>query len=224
MKIEKISFVGEGYTYFSSDTFNMFCRIPENVEFVFKTGVNKIIGDIDSAAWALSYILSMYNHRPKDINLFGELENKGSGSILVNDNRISLKDFGEYSCYLDFIYPLFSDKSKHITLKKIIEKGLEKNHCTECAEEIRDLFGFDEARFTRPLYQIHSYRYRAFAAIGYVYQKQVYCLPWVSDDMYENQGDMKFAIEKLEALGKIIILPKGYKHVSRKYWKIREVI
>ena len=211
MNIERINFKADGYVSCESCFYTSGDRLSERVNYSFKKGINKLTGDIDEGVWAVSYYLSMFRYRPKDFTIWNkssEALTLKNAEITVNDTVMSLKDFSEYSCYMDQkLYPLFSTKK---TIRQLVTKGIKKNKLDCSADEIKEMFCLDEQRFERPVFCVGNERFRSMAAIGYAFGKQVYCFPWHSKfrtDYY--QGHLKFLLPKLEELGMTVIFPTG---------------
>ena len=178
---------------------------PANRNFMppntFSEGVNKLGGEIDSGNWAVSYLLSMYQHRPKDFVLFE------APNALVNNEAISLQELSRYSCYMDQLYPMFSTKA---TVRKLITQGLKKYPTDASPDDIKKLFFLDDQRFERPLKCVGNEIFRAMAAIGYCHQKEIFCFPWLSNKRFEYyHQNMTYTLELLSDLGKIAIVPVG---------------
>lgn len=212
MNIERISFKADGYVSCKSCFYKSGDLLSERTDYSFKKGINMLVNDIDAYVWAVSYYLSMYKYRPKDFTLF-DFNNVGTKKfkdekITVNDTVMSLKEFSEYSCYMDEkLYPLFSTRK---TIRQLVEKGIKKNKLNCTADEIKEIFRLDEGRFERPVTQVGNERFRSMAAIGYAFGKQVYCFPWHSRFMAEYcKGHFSFLLPKLDELGMIVIFPVG---------------
>ena len=211
MNIEKISFNADGYVSCKSRFYTSDDILSERIDYSYKKGINTLECDIDHGGWGVSYYLSMFKYRLKDFTLWTEgtkpitLKN---AEITVNDEVMSLKDFLEYSCYLDEkLYPLFSSRK---TIRQLVSKGISKTGLNCSANDIKDMFYLDDQRFERPVRQVGNERFRSMAAIGYAFGKQVYCFPWHSRYMAEYyQGHLKFLLPKLAELGMIVIFPVG---------------
>ena len=68
----------------------------------------------------------------------------------------------------------------------------------------------DDQRFERPVKYVGDKRLLAMNAIGYVYGKQVFCFPWLSQVRFDGfHGNMTESLKLLESLGKIAIVPVG---------------
>ena len=117
MIIKKIKVQNHGYVYCKSGFYTAADGLSENSVYTFTTGINKLHGEIDSENWAVSYLLSMYTHRPEDFILFNEPK------VSVNDKIMSLSELAEYSCYMDKIYPLFSTD---VSVKDLVIQGIKK--------------------------------------------------------------------------------------------------
>lgn len=201
MKIKTIEIHNNGYVRCKSRFYSADDVIKEASPMYFTCGTNKLIGEIDSGNWAVSYLLSMYEHNSKDFILFKPT------NITVNGETTSIQQFQKYSCYLDPTYPLFS--TSH-TIKTMIKKALKKSGKPTTIEEIRELFDLDTQRFDRPLAYAGNEIFRCMAAIGYANGKQVFCFPWLSRIRYDNyQEHMKKLLEVLDSLEMISIFPIG---------------
>ena len=102
MKISSIVVKNEGYVHCKSTFYSAQDSLSRYSCYSFSSGINKLIGEIDSGNWAVSYFLSMYKHRPKDFVLFEQPE------VFVNNKCVSLNELSEFSCYMDKLDPLFS--------------------------------------------------------------------------------------------------------------------
>lgn len=202
MIIENVSVKSDrGYVYCRSCFYTAHDNPSYDVSYSFSVGINKLINEIDSGVWAVSYLLSMYKYRPKDFILFEPVE------ITVNNSVISLNDISEYTCYMDELYPLFSSKR---SVRKLVLGGLKRNNLNYTPDDIRDLFHIYPTRFDRPLTGVGNEIFRCMAAIGYCHGKQIFCFPWLSQKRFEYyHGHMTDLLDILDKLKKIVILPVG---------------
>ncbi len=203
MKIKNINLTNNGYIYCKSCFYSCQDGLREDITYQFSMGINKLVGEIDSGNWAVSYLISMYPH-------FSSLE-KGlvflPHEALVNDEIWYLNKLSKYSCYLDKQYPLFNTKK---TVRKLVSKGIKKYGMKKTPEDIRDMFHIHPERFERPLSGVGNERFKAMAAIGFSHGKQVFCFPWLSKMRFEYyHGNMTDLLSVLESLQKIVILPVG---------------
>ena len=201
MKINKITVRNDGYIHCKSNFYSAHDCLNNSQNYIFNKGINKMYGEIDSGIWAMSYLLSMYNRNSKDFILFNNPE------VCVNDKRMFIEDFLEYSCYMDTSYDLFS-KSKSV--RKLIEKGIRRSNLDYSPDDIRDLFCIKHVCFDNSLNASGNEIFKCMAAIAYSYGKQVFCFPWLSYMRYEGFHDnIKWLIKMLENLDRIVILPLG---------------
>lgn len=105
MEITCIDTINEGYVHCRSNFYSAFDILSSGAGYHFSVGINKLIGEIDSGVWAISYLLSMYKYRKKDFVLFNQ------PVVAVNKDPISLNDLSQYTCYMDELYSLFSKKA-----------------------------------------------------------------------------------------------------------------
>ncbi len=200
MKIKDIYVINNGYIHCRS-VFYASHDILNKSEFHFTTGINKLNGEIDSGNWAISYLLSMYKYRPKDFILFEQPQ------ALLNNERISLEELSKFSCYMDIEYPLFS---KNTSVRKLVTRGLKDSKLNYSCDDIKNLFQLDNERFERPLKNIGNDIFRAMAAIGFSYNKQIFCFPWLSKIRFEGyHKNLTWLLQTLEDLEKIVIVPLG---------------
>lgn len=204
MDINTIHVQNEGYVCCKSCFFLSQDIIPSADKiYFFSTGVQKLYGDIDSGVWAISYLLSMYKHRRDDFVLFEE------PCACINDKTVSLNEVCDYTCYLDKIYPLFSSDD---TIESLVKQGLEHQNHFCASDDVKNLFQLDDERFKRPLAGVGNEVFRAMAAIGYSYGKQVFCFPWLSKKRYSYyQPQLMILFEILTKLNKVIIVPTNQK-------------
>lgn len=171
----------------------------DNKKYHFGIGINKLEGDIDSDVWAISYLLSMSEYKTKNILFYEEPK------ILVNDEKMSLKELSKYTCYISRTSPFFS---KRKTVRQMVIKGLKKSGLSFSPEQIRDMFYLEDFRFNRPLKGVGNEIFRAMSAIAFSYGKQVFCFPWLSKGKCEYYGrNITWLLTILESLHVIAIVP-----------------
>lgn len=201
MVINSIKVQNEGYIFCKSNFYSALDGLSSDSGYTFFTGVNKLIGEIDSGIWAVSYLLSMYKYRPEDFILFGKPK------VIINSKILSLSELSEFSCYMDKIYPLFSTDN---SVKELVAQGLDDSKLNYSPNDIKDLFHMDSERFERPLAGVGNEIFRAMAAIGYCRKKELFCFPWLSNMRFENyHGHLIDLLDILEHLKKTVILPIG---------------
>ena len=127
MKICNISIRNEGHIFCKSNFYSAQDFLNSDFIYNFSKGINKLCGEIDSGTWAISYLLSMYKYRPKNFILFEPPK------IEIDNNDFGLNEFSEYTCYMDKIYPLFSNNS---TVEKLVAKGLKHSKLEYSTEDI----------------------------------------------------------------------------------------
>lgn len=201
MKISNIIIKSEGYVYCKSNFYSVQDSLSNDSCYAFSPGINKLIGEIDSGNWAISYLLSMYKHRPEDFLLFGQPK------IAVNNNWISLNELSKFSCYIDKVDPLFSTEN---SVKEHIMQGLDHSKLKCSYDDIKNLFCIDSERFERPLKGVGNEIFKVMAAIGFSYDKEIFCFPWLSNRRFESYHEnLTTLLQILEKLEKTVILPVG---------------
>lgn len=201
MKQNIITIKSEGYVHCKSCFYSSCDILSQNLEYSFSQGINRLIGDIDSGNWAVSYLLSMYQHKPEDFCLFGD------PVVVVDGRSVSINEFSKYSCYMDRYDPLFSS---NVTIKEIIGQGLRDNKNTLTENMVKELFCIDNERFERPLSGMGNEIFKAMAAIGYSHEKKLFCFPWMSSKRFESYNKNLVAVlQTLEDLNRTVIVPVG---------------
>ena len=189
-----------GYVQCHSSFFDVDDVIQEK-EFNFSSGISKLVGDIDSGNFAISYLISMYDKINKK-TVFLPCD------VIVDGKPTSLSELTKKACYIDRSYPLFSKKK---TVKRLIESGLKKSKLPYTATEILDIFGVQEHHREISVYKTGTERYKAMCAIGFSYGKEIFCFPWFSKSRYEAfVVHLNYTIKVLSDLNKIVILPLGF--------------
>lgn len=203
MIITEIKINNDAYVHCKSSFYSAQDTLNDTLSYKFSQGINKLLGEIDSGNWAISYLIAMYPYMSSKEKKLLFLP----ANALVNNKMLSLKELSVYSCYLDKKYPLFSTKK---TVRKLVSKGLKKHSRLETPENIRDMFHISSERFERPLSGVGNEIFRSMAAIGFCHEKQVFCFPWLSKKRFDYyHGNITDVLNILESLGKIIILPVG---------------
>ena len=201
MEISNISIKNDGYVYCKSSFYSAQDSLSNHSCYSFSRGINKLIGEIDSGNWAVSYLLSMYKHRPEDFVLFEQ------PIVAVNNKWISLNELSEFSCYMYKIDPLFSANN---SVKEHIKQGLDYSKLNCSYDDIKNLFYIDSERFDRPLKGVGNEIFKAMAAIGFSYKKEVFCFPWLSNSRFESYHEnLTGLLQILENLEKTVIIPVG---------------
>ena len=201
MKINSISIKNEGYVHCKSSFYSAQDGLDERQNYTFFPGLNNLIGEIDSGNWAVSYLLSMYKYRPEDFILFEQ------PVAILNGKSILLNELTEHSCYMDKIDPLFA--SDH-SVKELVIKGLEYSDSIYSSTDIKDMFHISDERFDRTIEGVGNEIFKAMAAIGFAYGKEIYCFPWLSNNRFKYYHEnLTVLLQTLESLGKTVILPKG---------------
>lgn len=200
LDVISINIINDGYVHCKSDFYSA-QDFLNNENCCLSVGINKLVGEIDSGGWAISYLLSMYKQSKKDFVLFEKPE------AIVNNVIMPLEQLMTYSCYLDRSYSLFKSNN---TVKSLVKKGIRANNLNISPDDIGDIFHIDKERFDRPLISVGNEKFRAMSAISYANDKKVFCFPWLSQMRFDSyHGHMTDLLDILERLEKIVILPIG---------------
>lgn len=201
MKINNISIHNQGYVNCKSSFYSAQDILSGESLYTFSKGVNKLVDEIDSGHWAISYMISMYKHQPEDFILFNQPVAE------INNKFVSLNELSDYSCYMDILDPLFSSDE---TVKELVMRGLTNSGSGYSCDDVKKLFCIDSERFERSLSGVGNEIFKAMAAIGFSYGKEIFCFPWLSkmrfDGYHCNLTDL---LNILEGLNKIVIVPVG---------------
>ena len=201
MGINDIRIKNEGHVFCKSSFYSAQDSLSHDLCYTFSRGINKLIGEIDSGNWAISYLLSMYKHRPEDFVLFEQPE------AVVNNKLVSLNELSAFSCYMDPLDPLFDPA---VSVKDSVIQGLAYSKQNDTYDAVKNLFYLDSERFERPLNAAGNEIFRSMAAIGFSYKKEIFCFPWLSDRRFESYHENLTGLLRIfENLGKTVILPVG---------------
>ena len=202
--ITKIIISNHGYVHCRSSFYTVQDVLDERLNYSFSLGINKLIGEIDSGNWAISYLISMYNHRPRDFTIFNPKQ------AIINEGIVlTVNDLTKHACYMDKINPLFKSKK---TVRRLVNQEISKSGITNTAQDIRDIFQIDNKRFEQPLYCVGNEIFKAMSAIAHACDKQIICFPWMSAKRFESyHKNLTELMTILESLNKIVILPIGCK-------------
>lgn len=201
MRINTVKVQNEGFVYCKSRFYSAQDVLSDRSVYNFSTGINKLIGDIDSGNWAISYLLSMFKHRSEDFILFKQ------PVVVINDKCLTLEEVSEFSCYMDKLYPPFFTND---SVKTLVSQALDYSKINCSISNVKKLFELDNERFERPLSQVGNEIFRAMAAVGYCYGKEIFCFPWMSKRRFESyRENLSVTLKILDELKKIVIIPIG---------------
>ena len=199
MSIKNLKIETHGYIHCKSSRYSAHATLSNDKVYEFTKGVNRLEDEIDSDVWAISYYVSMYDHKPEDFIMFG------TSNIMINDQASSMEELSRISCYMDLSYPLFSNEK---TVRELITEGIKNQDSGISADDVKEIFCLDAQRFERTLNGVGNEIFRAMAAIGYSHGKQIFCFPWFSKKCFEGyHRNITWLLEKLDKQNKIVILP-----------------
>lgn len=199
MSINSIYVKTDGYIHCRSMFYTSRDIIPECRTYKFSKGINVLRGGIDSGVWAVSYLLSMYKTNSNDFILNDHTE------IVLDGENISLSELSKHTCYMDKSYSLFNTK---FSVEDLINKGIKDSSLTLSYDEIVGLFCLNPDRMNKPLNSIGNEFWRASAAVGYCYNKKIFCFSWLTQRRFEYyRKQFEFLFEVLKELNVIVIVP-----------------
>lgn len=202
MKIEQLTVRNGGFVACKSDFYTASDILDSRKEYSFAPGINRLCGEIDSGIWAVSYLLSMYAHRPKDFILHEP------PTAAVNGEILPLESLADSVCYLvNRMDPLFA---RNRPLDRMISAAIRRSGADLTPEEVRTLFQMDAERFIRPISGVGHEAFKAMAALAYCRGRQIFCFPWMSKSRFDAfHGHLSGLLPILEGLGVTVILPVG---------------
>ena len=205
--LQNIKIDVEGYLLCKSVLYMSSVCFTRKKTYFISRGINRFIEDIDAGAWGISYLLPMYGKKIRmEKNSKGAVLHKYE--VLADGHEIDPVDLSFQCCYLDErYYKLFSSRRK--TVRTLILEGV-KRHPTRSVQEIVEMFKLAPERLDRPVCFTGNERFRSMAAIGYAHNKEVFCFPWLSQEMTEYYGNnISWCLDALVQENKFIILPQG---------------
>ena len=165
---------------------------------IFSTGKSYgIIGECGEGGWLLSNLLC------------GRCATTDS-TIKINQNvagRQLLQNIGWCIGDVDVSKTWYG---KSLSVARLIQKGLEQSHRNIDIKEVIELFGLSDSRINMTLNELSWEKWRASIAIGYAFNKKVFCFPW-GDTAFINDLILNVGIHRcLDILtkdGAMVILP-----------------
>lgn len=145
--------------------------------------------------------------------LLGGRVDFGDLRIYYDDRKITQKDLSEISWNLE----PYKEKYRNHTVKKSIEKALQKSSCVDSFAQIAEKFVLTEPRYGRKLFQLSGERWRASSALGYAGGKQIFYAPYETSSFYYSMSESGLvkALRNLTAAGALVLLPGGSDKVLR---------
>lgn len=178
------------YSSFAVCRFNeiVFPSLTPEFTFTFTPGAYALSGQIDNGGWAFAYSLTTHN---EDVCIYNTPE------FIYDGREVSLDFLRSISCYLG-IYgtncsaeELFSQMKKTKKLKKPLE-------------EIKEMFGLSNERFSKPLSMTGNEVWRITAALGYAEDKKIFCYPW------RTNRQLKSHIYMIQKISEIFVMDNSY--------------
>lgn len=167
--------------------------------YVFYPGIYVLKGEFGTGGWALTEIVC---GREKGF----------SGKILLNGRSIDWLELQEISCYVGDKTKIkgqcFGEKQTiHKQIDYAVSKGLAYG---KSVEEIREMFKLSEGRFERPIQKCSGERWRISMAVGYAFEKQIYCFPWVNRTFLQSLTCFRICLQHLMDVNAIVLIPTTF--------------
>lgn len=171
--------------------------------------LNGIVGEFGNGGAVLSYILA------NNTNLY-------EGKIYIDDKKETISPIVENSWYIGYDIYGFRKPLKRKTIREQIMDGVRESQCDLNADAIQNMFEVSEAGARKSIQKVGMERWKASTAIGYAYQKKIFCYPWMnSRDVELLREQMTKSIQILIENNCIVVLPttkeENIKKLSAKY-------
>ena len=72
------------------------------------------------------------------------------------------------------------------------------------------MFELSESRFERPIQQCSGERWRISMAVGYAFEKRIYCFPWVNSKFLQSLMCLELCLQHLLNTNAIVIIPTTF--------------
>ena len=184
-------------------------------ECTIEPGITLLHGDVDSAAWGISYAISMFDKNNIKTQIWPD------SSFMINDILCQIEDIKARTCYMDVNNPLFECD---YTVREMVEKALFDNASRFSVKDICSIIPITPFRFERKLSQVGNEKFRCMAAIGYANNKTIYCFPWMSKSRYNYyHRNLTDVLNILRDLGQTVLIPTNFDelpevYVNQKYY------
>lgn len=154
-----------------------------------------LAGNNESDNWALSYLLTGWHNLKK-------------GEISINDIVVNSEELRNISCYVGRSNYL-NRFQKQLTVKEYIQLGINLNNPNLNIDEISYRFKLSNNRLNRILAYTGNEHWRASLAIGYAFNKKIYCFPYIDEELYSEfvRTEVINFIPLLTQNNGIVILP-----------------
>lgn len=165
----------------------------------FSPGIYVLRGEFGMGGWALTEILC---GREKNF----------SGKILFEEKAIDWMKLQEISCYVGDVmrikgHRLFEKRTIHTQIDYAVNKGLAYG---KRLDEVKEMFELSESRFERPIQQCSGERWRISMAVGYAFEKRIYCFPWVNGKFLQSLMCLELCLQHLLNTNAIVIIPTTF--------------
>lgn len=168
----------------------------------FVPGVYVIKGEFGLGGWALTEILA-------------GREQMFSGTIRADGLPLTPLQLKRYTCYVGDDLNIdkklrFRKKTIHDQIQYAVDKGLGYG---KSVDEIKKMFELSDRRFESVIQQTSGERWRISMAVGYAYEKNIYCFPWVNSRFLKSLMCLETCFKYLVESGAIIIIPTTFPEV-----------
>lgn len=160
-----------------------------------------VIGEFGDGGAAISYGLS--GHLPSY-----------EGRVWINGSEVKPEELYSLAWYVG--YDTYSPKESRRLFKHSIEnqvkEGIAQTGQPFGVKDVQGMFKVSDERFLRNIKYVSGERYKASAAIGYAYNKQIFCFPWMnSRDLLHQKEHITNIVSVLLKANKIVLIPTSKK-------------
>ena len=139
--------------------------------------------------------------------LLAGLVDLGKNQVRVDGNLLKLSELKKISCYIGSGRQGFFNKK--LTVKQQVIKALNGSSNPQTFDMIADKFALTPERLNRRFAYIGNEHWRASIAIAYAGKKQIYCAPFIDEQMWDNylRIQMEIWLRMLRDEDCIVFLP-----------------
>lgn len=156
--------------------------------------------ELGNGSWALSWIISGKTKQQK-------------GFISIDGNVLNTRKRKKYSQCVGINGHGFITLKKKTIENQILE-GLKRTNFKNAkdVDSVADIFKLNKLKLDRILEHVSAMRFKASMAIGYAFDKKIYCFPWMAQDWIFNFDDiwLRELVTYLKNSGALIIIPTKY--------------
>lgn len=192
-QVEINDFMGSAYchsqSYSSREGF-----LPITYQFL-SGNVYGLISDFGRGSWGLTTCLG------------GKCETVIKGTVAVDRQTVNCNELRRYTCFVgERMINDIDPEQIGLSASKCIKRALEISKLPFTVDQIKEMFELSDERFDRDLNMVSGEIYRISIAIGFAFNKDIFCYPWMNTHDLSRYVDKK-CIEVLRKYKKIVLIP-----------------